>query len=65
MAGEERTSELELQALDKAIVDAIEGTTVHLRGNILGDEFTYDLSRRGVMDFINACRRAGFRIVRD
>lgn len=65
MPNSERMSELELQALDKSIVDALEGTTVHVRGSILGDEFTHDLARRGVQDILNACRRAGYKIVRE
>jgi hypothetical protein len=58
------TSEAERAAFNVALIDALEGTIVQVRGATFGDEMNHELSRKGAQTVIDMLKARDFRIVR-
>lgn len=57
-------SETERAAFNAAVVEALEGLRVVVKGNVLGDEMSLELARDGAQAVVDRLKARDFKLIR-
>lgn len=57
-------TEAERKAFNDAVLDALEGLHITVKGSFIGDEMVHVLARKGAQSVVDMLKARDFRIVR-